>query len=717
MASTSTPTSRFPNNLNHLKALNQSPARQRSLKGHVLHALNLITAYTTFAALVLLTTGSAALMLTMWIFSQRLPNPTSLTDRQIPQSTTIYDRNGQLLYQVYNQENRTLVDLDQIPQPVIQATLAAEDVNFYQHGGIDLYGAAFGAYQTLINGHLQGGSTITQQLVKNTLLTNQQTLDRKIKEFILSMRLEQRYTKDQILQMYLNEIPYGGEVYGIQAAAKTFLGKDVQDLTVAEAALLAGLPQSPSRYSPFTQPQAALARQQYVLHLMQRAGYITADQQAHYKQQTIAFASPQVTINAPWFTLWVKDNLEQQYGKQLIEEGGLRITTTLDLNKQAIAEEEINFQLDRLGWAGANASQAALLSLDPKTGQILSMVGSRNYFDSAAQGQVNGTLAYRQPGSSIKPFVYLSGLLTHQFTTASLLNGQPTAFFAGAGQPLYTPGESDGKHWGPMLFRDALANSRNVPTVQVMSRVGLPTMINTTAQVGIPTYAQHPQNYGLSLSLGGGDLRMIDLATGYMTLANNGAYRPAASVLKIETAQGQVLYQAPEVKVEQHIDPRYAYLITNILSDNKARQRLFGPNNQLQLDRPAAVKTGTTDYNKDAWTVGYTPNLLTAVWVGNFDSQPMNGIMGSTGATPIWHHYMTRVLSGLPVETFNRPDGLIEKPITTTGQLSCTPATTYRLELFIPGTEPQANCLPFSLPDGEYNPPTQVAGQQIWRNP
>lgn len=678
------------------------------------HNLHVAIAYGTFATAVLVTVAAVYTMVALYMFTQRLPSPAHLSERPVAQSTAIYDRNGELLYQVYNEQNRTLVKLSDLPQHVINATLAAEDANFYSHGGVDLKGALFAAYQTA-TGQVQGGSTITQQLVKNTLLTNQRSLDRKAKELILSMRLEKQYTKDEILQMYLNEIPYGGEVYGIQAAAKTYLGKDAKDLTVAEAALLAGLPQSPSRYSPFLNPQAALGRQQYVLYLMNKSGFIDQDTQLVAKNQQIAFASPQVTINAPWFTLWVKDQLEQQYGKRMVEEGGLRVTTTLDMKMQVTAEEEVRQQLDRLAAGHANASQASLLSLDPKTGQILAMVGSRDYFDNEYDGQVNGTLAYRQPGSSIKPFVYLTGLTTGKFTTASVLNSTPTAFFVGAGQPMYKPNESDGKHWGPILFRDALANSRNVPAVQVMSAIGLNSMINTTTLAGIPTYAEHPGSYGLSLALGGGETRMIDIATGFMTLANNGSYHPTSAILKIETAQGKLIYQAPSVENEQHFDPRQAYIITNILSDNIARQKLFGANNQLQIGRPAAVKTGTTDNNKDAWTIGFTPNLLTAVWVGNFDGAPMNGIMGSTGATPIWNHFMKRSLEAMPVEYFTRPSGLVEKAITSSGQLACGDAPSYRVELFVAGTEP-TNCLPFHLPEGEENPSTQVAGTQIWRN-
>lgn len=672
--------------------------------------------YGVFGLLVMSIMGSVGLTVGTWAFSIDLPSPDRLTQRSIPQSTEIYDRNGKLLYQVYRDQNRTLVSLEDIPQVVIDATLAAEDRNFYQHGGIDFRGMAYAAYQTLVVGRVQGGSTITQQLVKQTLLSDKRTLDRKIKEAILSMRLEQQYTKDEILQMYLNEVPYGGEVYGIKAAAKTYFNKELDQLTLHEAALLAGLPQSPTNYSPFTHPQMASERQSHVLNLMAEAGFITQSQADEAKPMELVYASPEVLINAPWFTLWVKAQLEEQYGRQMVEEGGLRVTTTLDLEKQKIAEEEIAFQLDRLAVAGANAHQAALLSMDPKSGEVVSMVGSRDYFDREAEGNVNGTLAWQQPGSSIKPFVYLTGFMSNKITPATMLDDKRTVFDAGAGQPPYIPKESDGKYWGPMLVRDALANSRNIPTVQVMEKIGVPAMVTTATKAGIPNYDNNQGNFGLSLSLGAGEVRMIDLAAAYSTLANNGIYRQPVSILKVETADGQLLQEYQPEPAENQIDPRYSYLITNILSDNKARQRLFGPGNQLELNnRPAAVKTGTTDDNRDAWTVGYTPDLVTAVWVGNFDNVPMNGVMGATGATPIWHYYMERALAGTPISNFSRPNGLVEKPITKSGQLSCSSATTYRMELFVEGTEPQGPCFPFVIPDGEYEPRRAVAGEQIWR--
>lgn len=646
--------------------------------------------YTIFTLLILSIMGSVGMATATWVFSYQLPQPDQLTKRQIPQSTKIFDRNGQLLYEVYDTQNRTLVELKDLPDPLIKATLAAEDAGFYQHGGVDPRGLMNAAWQTFIAGHTIGGSTITQQLVKNTLLNSRRTLDRKIQEAILSIQIEQKYSKDQILQMYLNEIPYGGQVYGIQAAAHTFFGKDAQDLDLAQSALLAGLTQSPTNYSPFNHHEEAINRQHYILHLMQKAGFISTEQEDQAKEQELQFAPPQTVLRAPWFTLWVKQQVELLYGKHAVQEGGLRIYTTLDLAKQQIAEQEINYQLDRLAAVHANANQAALVSMDPKTGQVLAMVGSRNYFDGG--GQFNAAMALRQPGSAIKPFVYLTAFSQKTVTPATMLNDVLTSFPVAPGQPPYIPQESDGKFWGPMMAHDALANSRNIPTLQVMQKVGVPALLDTAKKVGITTYGS-PDNYGISLALGAGEVKPLELADAYSTLATGGIQRDPVSILKIEDAAGNILQEYKDTPGKQVFNSQAVFQITNILADNQARQRLFGANNLLQLGtRPAAVKTGTTNDNRDAWTAGFTPSLVTVVWVGNFNNDPMNGIQGSTGATPIWHYFMSKVLDGTPVEQFTPPPGIITQPITNTGNLSCHQSTTYRTEIFLAGTEPNGAC-------------------------
>lgn len=656
-----------------------------------------LVSYSVFSLLVVSIMASVMAAVVVWLFSYQLPQPNQLTNRRIPQSTQIFDRNGQLLYEVYDTQNRTLVKLEALPDHLINATLAAEDAGFYHHGGVDPRSLLNAAYETFIMGHTIGGSTITQQLVKNTLLNNRRSLDRKIQEAILSIQIEQRYTKDEILQMYLNEVPYGGQVYGIQAAAQTFFGKDAKDLNLAESALLAGLTQSPTSYSPFTYPQTAINRQHYILHLMRQASFITSEQETQAKAETLAFAPPQTILRAPWFTLWVKQQLVNQYGQQAVQEGGLRIYTTLDLNKQKIAEEEINFQLDRLAAAHANASQAALVSLDPQTSQILAMVGSRDYF--SPDGQFNAAMAQRQPGSAIKPFVYLTALTDKSITPATMLNDVLTSFPVEPGQPPYIPQESDGKFWGPMLVRDALANSRNIPTLQVMQKVGVPKLLETAKKVGITTY-RSADHYGISLALGAGEVKPLELANAYAMLATGGIHRNPVSILKVEDANGNILQQYTPTDGQPVFSPQATYQITSILSDNQARQRLFGANNLLELpnNRPAAVKTGTTNDNRDAWTAGFTPSLVTVVWVGNFNNDAMNGIQGSTGATPIWHYFMDRALRDTPIEQFNQPEGLISKPITANGQLACNPASAFRTEFFLPGTEPKEPCQPTNQP-------------------
>jgi 1A family penicillin-binding protein len=649
-----------------------------------------LLSYAVFTLLILSIMTSISMAIAVWVFSYQLPQPGQLTNRKISQSTQIFDRNGQLLYEVYSTQNRTLVQLHDLPQPLINATLAAEDADFYKHGGVDPRSLLNAVWQTFVEGHTIGGSTITQQLVKNTLLSNQRTLIRKAQEAILSIQIEQHYAKDQILQMYVNEVPYGGQVYGIQAAAHTFFGQDAKDMDLAQSALLAGLTQSPTGYSPFTHPQAAIDRQHYVLHLMQKAGFITDTQETQAKAEVLQFAPPQTVLKAPWFTLWVKQQLEQTYGNQKVQEGGLRIHTTLDLGKQLIAEDEINKQLDRLAQANAQASQAALVSMDPKTGEILAMVGSKDYF--AADGQFNAAMGLRQPGSAIKPFVYLTALTQHVITPATLLNDTLTSFPVSPGQPPYIPQEADGKFWGPILARDALANSRNIPALQVMQKISTQDLLNTVKKAGITTYG-NPDQYGLSIALGAGEVEPLELADAYSTLATGGQQHNPVSILKVEDAEGHILQQYAPDASQAVFNPQTVFQISNILSDNAVRQRLFGAHNLLELtNRPAAVKTGTTNDNRDAWTAGYTPSLTTVVWVGNFNNTAMNGIQGSTGATPIWHYFMDRALADTPVENFTAPAGLVTKPITVTGQLSCNTATTVRNEFFIPNTEPTNDC-------------------------
>lgn len=625
-------------------------------------------------------------------FSRNLPSPTKLTEREIPQSTKINSRHGDLLYEIFADERRTLVTLDEVSSSLIQATLAVEDADFYQHHGFDWKGILRASFRIVTERRLEGGSTISQQLVKNTLLSPERTLTRKIKELILALQIERKYSKDDILQMYLNEAPYGGQAWGVQAASQMYFGKNVEDLSLAESAFLAGLPQAPTTYSPFgPYPENAKVRQKTVLHLMVKNSFISQDQADEAFLEELKFIPQGQNIKAPHFVMYVKERLEQAFGQKMVEQGGLKVTTTLDLGKQIIAEEEIKFQLDRLAQRRAKASNAGLIAVDPRNGEILAVVGSRDYFDVGHDGNVNVTLAARQPGSAIKPIMYVTAFKMG-YTASTFLSDIRTCFPGGVGQPEFCPDESDGKYWGPMLLRDALANSRNVPAVKMLQMVGVQNVLDMAHTLGITTLNE-PDRYGLSLTLGGGEVKPIDMAQAFSVFATGGVKHELISILKVEDSQGRVLLETKPDNGKRVLEEEYAYLINNILSDNEARKRLFGARNLLEIGRPATVKTGTTNDNRDAWTIGYTPQLATAVWVGNFDNSPMApNIQGSTGATPIWHYFMTRSLEKEGVEEFKKPEG--DKIVTATvdalsGKLPQSNGLPIRQEIFIKGTVPQ----------------------------
>lgn len=640
------------------------------------------------AVLIMAIAGTIGVVVTLAYFSRDLPSPTELTNREVAQSTKIYDRNGKLLYDIYDGEhNRTLLTFDQIPQVVKDATIAAEDKDFYKHQGFSLKGIAVALFKNIMSQSIEGGgSTITQQLVKNAILEDtSQTPVRKLKELVLAIQIERRYSKDQILQIYLNEIPYGGTAYGIEAAAHRYFNKPAKELTLPEAALLAGMVQSPTRYNPLVNPDAAYARQHYVLDQMADAGKISQEEAKEAKDQKLAFASgiDSSGIKAPHFVFYVKQLLEEQFGTKLVEQGGLKVTTTLDLDKQVIAEEEIHNQIDRLAKAHANATNAGLISVDPKTGQILAYVGSEDFNDTEHDGNVDVIQRKRQPGSSVKPFTYLEAL-TKGYTLGTYLGDVPTCF---GGEPNYCPGNSDGKYWGPLLPRVALSNSRNIPAVKMTQLVGVDGFIEMAESLGITTFTDR-DSYGVSIGLGAADAKPYDMAQAYATLANQGVRQDLTPILKVEDSAGNVLSQYAASDGKRVVDAEYVYLVSDVLSDNDARARLFGPHNLLEIGRPAAVKTGTTDMNWDAWTAGYTPSLSTVVWVGNMNHEEMNGIQGSTGATPIWHYYMQRALKGTPVEHFERPDNVIAVNIDSVSGMLPGPGSKVRSELFVKGTEP-----------------------------
>jgi 1A family penicillin-binding protein len=591
------------------------------------------------------------MLLSLW-FAKDLPTPGKIHRHQSAAATQIFDRNGNELYTIHGDTKRIMVGYNDIPPTVIQATLTAEDRSFYHDYGINAKGVLRAAYNDIFHhtGSLAGGSTITQQFVKNALLTSQKTFTRKIKEAILAIEIETMYSKQDILTMYLNEIPYGSYAYGIEAASETFLGKKAKDLTLAESVTLTALPQSPTYYSPYgIHPDQRLARVNWILDGMVSQGYITKDQaiQAKKEAKDIKFVPQHEQISAPHFVMYVKDLLAEQYGEQTLEEGGLKVYTTLDGDKQKAAEQAVaDAKLSNV-----NATNASLVSIDPKTGQILAMVGSRDFFNQDIDGQVNVAIANRQPGSAFKPVVYAT-LFKKEYSPGTTFWDVTTDF------GNYTPKDYDGTTRGPVTIRKALAGSLNIPAVKSLYLAGMNNVLDQAHSMGITTLNQ-PDRYGLSLVLGGGEVKLLDLTTAYSVFANQGVLAPTTPFLKVVNGNGKVLQEYKENKKDV-LDPSIAYEISNILSDNNARSYMFGSHSALYFsDRPVAAKTGTTQQNRDAWTMGYTPSIATGVWVGNDDNTPMTaGGAGAMAAAPIWHQYMEKVLSGTPVEQFNRPDNV-----------------------------------------------------------
>jgi 1A family penicillin-binding protein len=642
-----------------------------------------------------------------------LPNPYRLGSYEIPLATKVYDRNGKLLYEIYAEQNRTLVKLDEIPLQLRQATIAIEDKDFYTHPGINVIGGLLRAIKVMITKQqLQGGSTITQQLVKTAFLSPERTIKRKLKEFILAPWTELIYSKDEILEMYFNQIPYGGTAWGVDSASRKYFGKPVQDLTLAESALLAGLPQAPTRYSPFgAHPELALARQHEVLRRMIEDGYITKEQADEAKQQQLVFALPAENITAPHFVMYVKDQLVRQYGEKIVEQEGLQVTSTLDADIQKIAEDAVASEVAKL--EKSNVSNGAAVVTRPATGEILAMVGSRDYF-APGWGNVNVTLANRQPGSSIKPINYAIGLENGVITPSSVFYDAPTCFSA-PGQPKsYCPKNYDGSFHGPVQARFALANSYNIPAVKMLKLNTVETMVASASAFGLDTL-KDPQRYGLSLTLGGGEVTMLDMAEAFGTFANAGIRKDVVSILKVADKNGKVLYEYTDKNMVSNvkenlplpsqllingaraISAETAYLISHILLDNGARSSAFGSSSALVVPEKQAVsvKTGTTNDLRDNWTIGYTPNFLTAVWVGNNDNTPMNRalVSGITGAAPIWNKIMRGVLAKQEDMWPRVPDGIIGRSVcATTGMIpssegSCPTRYEYFNKNFMPAVE------------------------------
>ncbi len=587
-------------------------------------------------------------------FAKDLPSPGKVNSRFIAESTKIFDRTGtHLLYEVHGEEKRTIIPFSDIPESVRAATITLEDQDFYSHHGIKISSILRAIFKDFISlGTAQGGSTITQQFVKNSLLTPEKTFSRKIKEAILSIEMEQKFSKDDILGMYLNEIPYGSNAYGIEAAAHTFFGKSARDLSLDEAALLASLPNAPTYYSPYgSHPEDLRARQAMALSKMASLGYITTDQAKEAENvDTFQKLIPQrEAISAPHFVMYVKEYLAKHYGDDEIEQGGLRVTTTLDWNKQQAAEKAVSEGADKnLKYSAENA---ALAAIDPKTGQILAMVGSKNYFDTKIDGQVNVTIRDRQPGSSFKPYVYLDAF-TKGYVPETILYDVPTNFSTDEGKS-YEPQNYNGSFNGPVSLAKALGGSLNVPAVKLLYLTGVRSAIDLARNLGITTLSD-PDRYGLSLVLGGGEVKLLDHVNAYATLATGGVKREKTAILKIENSKGDVREEYRETPGERVVGEKFVAMLDSILSTNENRSWIFGSNNPLRFDnRPVVAKTGTTNEWRDAWTIGYTPSLAVGVWVGNNNNSPMKiGSDGSYVAAPIWRAFMDAALEGSPIETF-----------------------------------------------------------------
>jgi membrane peptidoglycan carboxypeptidase len=521
---------------------------------------------------------------------------------------------------------------------------------------------------------VSGASTITQQLVRNVLMEQEererQTLVRKFKEAVLAYRVSELYSKDQVLEMYLNEVFYGNMSYGIAAAAESYFGKHPSDLNLAEAAMLAGLPQSPSDYNPRLSFAAARERQAYVLKQMSRRGFITETEEGQAWQQELVFVEPKSEpLLAPHWVFYVRDLIEQKYGPRLLYQGGLQVHTTLDLRLQDKLQEVAKNNEQNL--RVRDGSNTAIVAIDPKSGEILAMVGSMDFNNPAIDGQVNVTTSERQPGSSIKPVVYLTAFEKAGFTPATVLQDVAKCFPAGQGQPPYCPVNYDNKFRGPITMRNALGNSLNIPAVETLERVGVSSAIEMANRLGIVSL-NDSNRYGLSFTLGGAEVKPLELASAYATIANNGRRIPPVAIKRLVDGHGRVIEEARPTPGEQVVDPRLTYMLTHVLSDNNARLITYGPNSMLKLSRPAAAKTGTTDNHRDTWTMGYTPNLVVGVWVGNTDGRHMREVLSSMSAGKIWHEAMEESfkLLELPVEDFHRPEGLVDVPVCGPG--GCT---------------------------------------------
>lgn len=645
-----------------------------------------------WASLIALGVGVLLMIILFAWYSRDLPSPGRVV-RHEGFATRIYDRNEKVLYDLFEDEKRQPVSIDQIPESLKKATIAVEDKDFYNHRGFDPL-TPFRIIKNLFSmGRLTGGSTLTQQLVKNVLLTSERSVTRKVKEFILSVQIESKYSKDEILLMYLNEAPYGGMSWGVGSASEQYFSKDVKDLNLAESVILAGLPQRPNVYSPFSAtPNAYIDRSRHVLDRMVDDKYIDKETRDNTFEEikNYKFSANKNALSAPHFVFWIKDILSQRYGEAVAEGGGLKVTTTLDLELNEEVQKIVAEQIDKS--EKLKISNGAAVVIDPRDGQVLAMVGSRDFYSEIIDGQFNVTTqGLRQPGSAIKPITYLMGL-RKGYTPATLVMDTPVSFPI-QGSKDYSPQNYTGKFLGPISYREALGNSINTVAVKVLATVGVKDMLQQAYDMGLKNLEPNDENmkrFGLAVTLGGADTKMIDMAGAYSAFANGGHKIEPVGILKVEDKDGRVLEEFQPVKGKSVMTPQEAFIISNILMDNNARAITFGATNSLIIPNyQVAVKTGTTNDKRDNWTIGWTPNFLSVVWVGNNDNSEMGTIAsGVSGAAPIWRQIMLYALPKRDKVDFPIPEKIVNISVDKMSGYPSHDGFESKNEYFIDGTQP-----------------------------
>lgn len=657
--------------------------------------LKIIGKLTTLAFIAIPVIFFLIVFLFFW-YSRDLPYPDRVSKHE-GFSTVILDRNEKPIYDIFTDKNRIPIPFSDIPDAVKKATVAIEDKDFYKHQGFDPRGLLRAVFNIITFQGLQGGSTLTQQLVKNVLLTSERTLPRKIKEFILAVQIERKYTKDEILQMYLNEAPYGGTMWGIEAAAQGYFGVHAKELTPSQSVFLAGLPQRPSYYSPFSgNVNSFKERTQQVLRRLREDGYISSLEEKNLTTDIakIQFATPGAEFISPHFVIYVKKLLVEMFGEKKVQDGGLRVITTLDSSLQRKTESIVKEELEKI--KNLNVGNAAVFGINPKNGEILTYLGSKEYdsSDSLFEGKYDVvSQGYRQPGSALKPITYAVAF-SKGYTPATLLMDVETHFPGGKDKPDYIPKNYDNKYRGPVQMRFALANSINIPAVKTTAMVGIKDILKTSYDMGLSTLPPSDENvekFGLSITLGGGEVRLMDLVAAYGVLANGGVKNDLVSILKVLDHDGKTLYEDKKKTGKRVLGEDVSFLVSHILLDNESRKEVFGTNSYLVVSgKTVSVKTGTTDDKRDNWTVGYTPSVAIGVWVGNNDNAPMNPKLssGATGAAPIWNRIMREALKDKGNEQFKVPENVTPATIDAFGGGLAHEGRPTRSEYFIKGTEP-----------------------------